>query len=376
MKIVLVTEAYHPIANGVVHTVELQAHELVRQGHTVHIISPTSTTPAPPYVHRVPSIALPGGIGYTVAFPFLGAAALIQAADIVHTHHPFLLGYWARLVARRHNKPFVFTNHTQYLKYLHYVPTVGRLLQTPLRSYVASFANGCTLVLAPARGMARSLEALGVSRPIVIVPNGIDPRRYTGRDKRAARTRLGIAPNQCVILFVGRLGKEKRVHDLLEAFAALPVSCGLVLAGDGPLRHELESLAAALGVGNRVRFLGAVPYDLMPDVYACADMFGIASDSEVHPLVVLEAQASGLPVVAVPGPGAAELVDHDGTGLIAGPDTESFAGALRRLASSPELRRYLGTAGARQASRFGIERSTTQLLDAYRTAAGRIGYPL
>lgn len=373
MNIVLVTEAYHPITNGVVHAIELQAHELVRQGHTVHIIAPTSTKPVSPYVHRVPSIALPGGIGYTVAFPFLGAAALIQAADIVHTHHPFVLGYWARMVARRHNKPFVFTNHTQYLKYLHYVPTVGRLLHEPLRSYVAGFANSCTVVLAPARGMARILEEHGVSRPIVIVPNGIDAGRYAGLDKQEARGRLGIAPHRCVVLFVGRLGKEKRVDGLLQAFARLPVSCDLVLAGEGPLRKELESLAGALAVTDRVRFLGPVPYERMPDVYAAADMFGIASDSEVHPLVVLEAQAAGLPVVAVPGPGASELVDHGRTGLIAGPDTASFADALRRLAVSSDLRRRFGATGAARAQAFGIERATRRLIDAYQAAAGRIG---
>ena len=371
MNIVFVTEAYLPITNGVVHVIQLASEELHRRGHTVKIIAPapSGVHPKSRFAHYVPALPFPGGSGYQLAFPvFSTANKLIEQADIVHTHHPFTMGSWAQNIAKDRRKPFLFTSHTQYLRYTHHIPVAGSLITKPLASYLTTFANKCTVVIAPAAQTAEALQNSGITKPIQVVPNGIDIKRFSKGDGERWRTKLNISKNDTVLLFTGRLAEEKSIDFLIRAVAELDESVHLILVGDGPERDKLTELVASLYLAHRVHFVGEISYRLMPDVYAGANIFVTASKSEVHPLTVIEAQAAGLPAVVIDAPGTAEIVQNNITGLVTKPTKTAFVAAVRELTQQPVLMQRLGRSAATHARRFSVEASVDKLLDTYQMA--------
>ncbi len=368
MHIVLVTETYLPHQNGVVQMVRLTAGELRKRGHRVSIIAPVHYRKPldEPGLVAIPALPLPGTQGYSFALPTLSQAhRVIAAADLVHTHHPFVLGSWAQRQARAHTLPFVFTHHTRYQAYAHHrFPVAGTLAHQPLTDYIRTFANHCSLVTAPSLDIVEELRAAEVSAPLVHVPNGIDVARFQAGNP--ARWHAALAPSgQPILLHVGRLAPEKNLRFLLDSILGLSEPVHLVVAGDGPSRSEIEEYAGALKADHRVTFLGAIPHHELHHLYACADLFVTSSVTETHPLVLIEAAAAGLPAIAVESLGTRNVVVDHATGLVARPTTTAFRRALAHLLHRPALRHQYGQAAKTHAADFSIEKSVDRLLDAY-----------
>ena len=278
------------------------------------------------------------------------------------------MGSWAQGIAKNHQKPFLFTSHTQYLRYTHHLPVAGSLITKPLSSYLTTFANKCTVVIAPAAQTADALEASGITKPIQVVPNGIDIERFMKGDGKRWRAKLNIPENNIVLLFTGRLAEEKSIDFLINAVAELDESVHLILVGDGPERDKLTELTTSLQLNHRVHFVGEISYRLMPDVYAGANIFVTASKTEVHPLTVIEAQAAGLPAVVVDAPGTAEIVQDAITGLVTKSTKTAFVAALNELIQKPAHAQQLGKAATKYARRFSVEASVDKLIDTYQLA--------
>lgn len=371
MKIVLLTEAYLPIKNGVVHSVELLANELSLLGHQVKIISPN-----PHSVHHhdrrafhVPAIPLPGRSGYQISFPqYSSAQHIIESADIVHAHHPFILGSWGQKLARAQKIPFVFTNHTQYLTYTHYVPYLGGIIKRPLDYYLRRFFNQSTLIIAPAESTVRDLKNYHLKTPIVHVPNGVEVDRFSQGNPQALRQELKIKPQEKVLLYTGRISEEKNIDFLIRTVASIKEKFRLVLVGDGPQLSMMRALVAKLNAQDYIHLIGPRNYNQMPDVYALGDIFVTASESEVHPLVLLEAFNAGLPTVVIRARGTADIVDHGKTGLITRKTQTAFAGAIKKLLRNTYLRQRLAKAALVEGRRYSIKNTTQKMLDAYRLA--------
>lgn len=368
MNIVLVTETYRPHQNGVVQMVRLTAGELRKRGHRVSIIAPVHYRKplAEPGLVPVPALPLPGTQGYSLALPRLSQAhRVIASADLVHTHHPFVLGAWAQREARSRNIPFVFTHHTRYQAYAqHRIPAAGTLVDQPLTEYIRNFANHCSLVTAPSVDILDELRAAEVTAPLAHVPNGIDVARFqTGNPERWRQ----FLPHsgQPLLLYVGRLAPEKNLRFLLDAVLALGEPLHLLLGGDGPSRAELEADVAARGATHRVTFLGDVPHRELHHLYTVADLFVTASVTDTHPLVLIEAAAAGLPAVAVDSVGVRNVVANHTTGLITRPTATAFRQAIQHLLHRPTLRHQYSRAAKRHAAQFSIETSVDRLLDAY-----------
>lgn len=260
--------------------------------------------------------------------------------DIVHTH-----SYVLRYALTAGAPAYVHTVHNIAEKEVEWA---GRLLQQ------FAFRRGVAAV-AISDLVAQSFRRVYGIDPAAVIPNGIPLDRF-GRESDW-RERNGFASGDLLMVSVARLEPQKNPLGLLEAFAAAGVgaSCRLLLAGDGSLRRETEAKAAALGIAERVRFLGART-DVAEMLAAC-DLFVLASDWEGSPVSILEAMASGLPVIATAVGGVPELVEDGVSGLLAPPgDAVALAAALRRLASDPEARRRFGQAGRERAERFGAGR--------------------
>jgi len=244
--------------------------------------------------------------------------------------------------------PLVFTYHTQLEAYAHYVPFEARAARSAATQLTRSYANSADAVIVPTATMERRLRDFGVRSRIEIVPSGIDVGFFAhGRRSDEARRALGVGPAEKMVLFVGRLGREKNVELALEAFARLgDPNARFVAIGDGTHREALERFAARAGVGPRTRFTGELARERLPEAYACADALVFPSSTETQGLVLVEALAAGVPVVAVDTPQTRDVLG--GAGAIVRDEPDAIASALR-VALARE-------AASREASRTFAER--------------------
>lgn len=273
------------------------------------------------------------------------------APDVIHIHTPFNLGTLGVWSAGKLRIPYVFTHHTLWEEYVHYVPLVSqRVLRKTAIAICRYFCNHASGVIAPSDEVRQRLLDQGVTRPIEVIPTGIDYQLFERGDAARVRAELGLGADEPIAAFAGRMGKEKSIDFLLDAFkrtlAALP-SATLLMLGDGPERANLEGYARQIGIADRVVFTGYVPRQKLVDYFQTARLFVFASTTETQGLVSLEAQAAGLPVVAVSASGSNEAVDDGVTGFLVPRDRQVFAETAVRVLTDPALQQRL-SANARQ----------------------------
>lgn len=331
MRIVLFTECYRPIQNGVVAAVDTLAQALRSKGHEVLCVTPhmPGYRESDTSVVRVPSLPLPTSTAYRLTLPLLPRriSALLDGASIVHAHSPFVTGWLALRTARQAGVPLVFTYHTRLEDYAHYVPLDTRMTRQAALHLTRTYANAADAVLVPTEAMHAHLRALGVTARIEIVPSGIDVGFFaSGMRREDVRRRFGVGAGERMVLSVARLGKEKNLELAIETVAALPADVRLVIAGDGPERTRLREAALRAGVADRVHFALELPREDLPNAYASADAFLFTSHSETQGLVLAEALAAGLPVVAVDTPQTREVLGD--AGVVVPADRVHLAAAL------------------------------------------------
>ena len=366
MHVGLFTECYRPIQNGVVASVDALACELRAGGHEVTCVTPRMPNyrEVQEFVVRVPSLPLPTRTAYRLTIPFVAGERgwrALERLSIVHTHSAFVTGWMGLRLARRLRVPLVFTYHTQLEEYVHYVPFDARATRSAAAHLTRTYANAADAVVVPTAAMEARLRALGVTARIAVVASGIDLGEFAGgRRDEALRARFGVHADTAMVLSVGRLGREKNVELTLAAFAQLGAQrARLVLVGDGAQREALQRRAEQLGIAARTTFAGEFPRESLPAVYASADAFLFTSTSETQGLVLVEALAAGLPVVAVDTPQTRDVLE--GVGSVAAPEPQALAAALR-LALRTRAARPLP---AHVVRRFDVRSSARRVVDLY-----------
>lgn len=380
MHVGFFTDSYVPRTSGVVTAVETSARQLRSRGHRVSIVAPAypGHADADPDVVRVPSVTPPGHPDFPLALPYPGPSLRAVRAlglDIVHTHSPFLLGGMGWWVARSLGRPVLFTYHTRYDEYTHYAPVVGELARPLVSAYTTAYCNQCDCVLAPLPSVADLLRESGVRVRVAVVPSaGIDVAAFAsptrepgaGEDARAAvRDRWGVPSSVPLLVFVGRLAREKNVALLLAVLAALPADARLLLVGDGPERAALEERAAEAGLAPRTIFAGTQLPTVVAEVLAAADLFVFPSTTETFGLAMIEAMAAGCAVVAVRAAASCDLLRDGETGRLVPADPGTFAGAVRDLLAHPAQRTAMGGAARAAAADYDQARVTDRLLIVY-----------
>ncbi len=331
MRVAMFTECYRPIQNGVVASLDSLSETLRERGHEVVLVTPEMPghRESTRELVRVPSLPLPSRTEYRLTIPLMLHQRLERALEnvaIVHAHSPFVTGWMGMRYARRARVPLVFSYHTQYDRYVHYVPFEARATRYATLEITQRFANAADAVIVPNAAMEAHVRGLGVSSRFAVVPSGIDVERFAA-GRPAPRWREGVAPNERLLLWVGRLAREKNLELLLDALARPEAGAGrLLVVGDGPERGQLERHAGRLGLATRVRFAGEVPRKDLAEVYASADLFVMTSLTETQGLVLVEALAAGLPIVAVDTPQTRDVLD--GAGRLVPPEPAALAAAL------------------------------------------------
>lgn len=375
MNLLMVTNTYPPFVGGVARSVESFSEEYRRLGHRVMVVAPKykGAPKEEPDVVRVPAIQNFNGSDFSLSLPipaFLFPALEAFRPDVVHSHHPYLLGDTALRIAAVREIPLVFTHHSMYEKFTHYVPGDSPALQRFVIELSTGYANLCDRVIAPSRSTKAILEERGVETAIEVIPTGVDPARFARRDGAACRAAAGIPTKAFVVGYVGRLAPEKNMRFLAEAvtdFLAAHGRARFLIAGMGPSEEEVRELFHRRGMSGRLHFSGILRGETLADAYHAMDVFAFASFSETQGIVLTEAMAAGVPVVAVDAPGVREVVEDGRNGyLLTHADTGSFAVALSRLASaSPDALQAMKEAARATADRFSMRRCAERALSLY-----------
>lgn len=287
--------------------------------------------------------------------------------DVIHTHTPFTVGTLGLRWGEAFGIPVVGTYHTHYERYSHYVPYIPQpLVEAFIRRHTGRYYRRVSAAVAPSPYAAEILAGHDIGKPVEVIPTGIPlPAPH---DRAAERRALGLAPHHLALVTVGRLAPEKNQARLLEAVARLQWShpeLRLLVVGAGKARPELTRLCRELGIGDRVRFLGSLPREQVDRVYAAGDLFVFTSQTETQGLVVVEAMASGLPVVVIRGGGAGLAVEPGENGLMVEDSTEELADAIHRLAGDPELRAKMSERARASAEDWSLESMTDRILALY-----------
>lgn len=378
MNIAMFSDSYYPYVSGVVRSIELFRQELQQLGHNVYIFAPSYRRQQEEEgVFRFPSITAPTHKDFSLALPFapgVGQKLRDLKIDLVHCHSPFLLGNVGARTARRHNLPLVFTHHTMYDLYVHYIPLFPGLARRLVLGFVRRFCNRCNLIITPTNVVAKRLRELGINAPMRAIPTGLKLEEFSNPDTGWLRREYGIGPEEKVLLCVARFGKEKNLDMVLEAFRLINRTCPasrLFLVGLGPLESELRTTAAGMGLASRVTIIGqALPRRTLTNYYAGADLFIYAATTETQGIIVGEAQAVGLPVVAVGANGIAEMVNEGFDGFLTPPSAAALAEKALLLLKNEELRQRLGSQALESARNISAPATAARMANAYEVLLG------
>lgn len=372
MNILIVTNTFTPHVGGVARSVTAFAEEYRRRGHKVMIIAPEfeDQPDREDNVFRVQAWQKFNASDFSVALPIhpnLSKAVDAFQPDVVHSQHPFLLGHTAVRLARRRNLPLVFTHHTLYEQYTHYVPGDSPALKRYTVELCTRYANLADQVFAPSESVRDLIQSRGVHTPVEVVPTGLCLEEFEYRDGAAIRQAEGIPEDAFVVGHLGRMAPEKNLEFLTEAmvsFLRQNDRARVMIIGVGPSEDGIREAFAEAGLSDRLHMLGVLTPPNLSNALHAMDVFAFASTSETQGMVVTEAMAAGLPVVALNASGVREVVvDRQNGRLLPEANVSAFSEALAWVAGlDADDRDALKQAVWETARAFSMERSADRAL--------------
>lgn len=382
MKILITTDLYTTMTNGVVTSVKNLSRELRDAGHEVRILTLSDTIHSHKegdtyYIHSMPLKVYPD-----VRMPLprnRRSQSLIREIiqwkpDVIHSQCEFFSFHYARRIAKRTGAPIVHTYHTQYEQYVSYVlpgKLGGDLL---VKTFSRKRLKKVDIIVAPTEKMKQVLEDYGVKNEIAVVPSGISLQQHQGRmsqqEREDMRRLLGIPQEHKVILNLGRLGNEKNLNEVVKLFASAlerKPNLTLLIVGDGPARENLEKQARELGISEHVIFTGMVDPDDVQNYYQLGDVFVSASTSETQGLTYIEAAANGLPLVCRRDP-CLDGVIRSGENGYTYTSAEEFLEEMDQVLEDPDWCIYAGQQSEKIAAAYGREQFAQNIEAVYESA--------
>lgn len=378
MNILMLSNTYLPCNNGVSNSIYRFKTRFQSKGHNVLIITPTfeGVTHNEPDIIRIPAIQKFNGSDYSVSLPVPGVISNALAdfkPDIIHSHHPFLLGDTALRLAAIKDLPLIYTQHTLHDQYTHYTPVDSPLMQNFVRELTVGYTNLCDHVIAPSQSIKDSLQQRGTTVPISVIPTGVDLTYYQNAQPESIRNQHNIPSDAFVIGYVGRLAPEKNLDFLSRAvckYMQQNQSAWFLVVGKGPSEETIQKNAEALNVADRLAFTGERSGKQIVDCYHAMDMFAFASKTETQGMVLAEAMASSTPVVALDAFGSRDLVINGENGfLITKETTDAFIQCFDEIQSMPDQDRQKLMSNAKQFvdSHYSVDKCAQQILELYQS---------
>lgn len=370
MNILMMTNAYLPLVGGLERSIESFTKEYRKRGHRVVIVAPEyENSPEKELdVIRVPALKEFYGSKFSVKLPIAGF--FLEALgdfkpDVIHVHHPFLMGDTALRLAYTYNVPLVFTHHSLYEENVGDSETVKKFVT----DLATGFANCCDYVIAPSESVAEMIKERGVKTQIKVIPTGLQLSQYNGTSEKI-REKLKISKDSFVVGYVGRLSPEKNLPFLARAltlFLKKEKKVIFLIVGSGPSEAEMRILFKDQQLEEQIRFSGEMKGEELIQAFQAIDVFAFSSQSETQGMVLNEAMAAGTPVVGVDAPGVRDIVKDKINGrLIARENEEDFSEGLDWVFKrSPAERRKLIAGAKRTAKQFSMRRCSNMALALY-----------
>ena len=378
MRILMISDVYFPRINGVSTSIQTFRRGLHAAGHETVLIAPqypAGDAGQEGRIIRVPSRYLPrdpedrimkGG-----ALKALRPELKKGGFDLVHIQTPFLAHYHGVAIAKELGVPVIETYHTYFEEYLHhYVPLVPRsVMRFIARRFTVSQCSALDALVVPSKAMQKALEDYGVRCPMHIIPTGMEMERFAGGDGNRFRERLGIALDRPTLVHVGRIAHEKNIDFLLRMFVRVvkrKPETVLVVAGEGPALDHCKAYVESLKLSANVRFVGYLSREHeLPDCYSAGDLFVFSSKTETQGLVLLEAMASGTPVVSTSYMGTTDIVQPERGARVAPDNEEGFADRVIELLNDPSRRRSMATEARTYAATWSAGAMATRMAELY-----------
>ena len=361
MKILFATESYYPNISGVAVFAHNLARKMVASGHEVFVIAPSPKMIA--YEEKVDGIKIfrlasktnPFRKGYYVSrWPFKKVGQIIQEVkpDVIHLQDPALISLASLRKARKMKIPVVVTNHFSLEYTISYLPAlkiIHPLFLKALRTYLGWFYNRADLLTCPTKTVADNFLKAHLRTKVEVISNGVDLSRFMPfyGDTLDVRRKFKIPFKVPLVLFVGRLDVDKDLKTLIKTIPNVlkENKAHFVLVGEGKVKTILEKMVKDFQISNNVTFIGFIPHDneILPRIYQMAEVFINPCPSETQSIVVLEAQATGLPVVLANAGALPELVKEGVNGFLFEPGNEiDLASKINQILKNKEKARKMG----------------------------------
>ena len=377
MKILMVSNTYTPIVGGVERSIQSYTREYQRLGHDVLILT-LEYDGAPSDekdVVRIPALRRFNGSDFSIRLPIpINLSSVLDKfkPDIIHSHHPIILGDTALRIANKYKAPVVFTHHTKYEEYTHYVPLDSPELKKFVVELTTGYANLVDCVIAPSQSIKEMLLERGVKKPIEMIPTGVDCEKFKQGDRFGFRNEYKIKSNDFLVGHIGRLAVEKNLIFLVKSVITFLKSrshTSFLLVGSGPCLDEVRNIFKKERLEDRLILTGTLEGQKLINAYHAMDVFAFSSKTETQGMVLLEALAAGIPVVALDATGVRDFLKDKSTGRIVYREkTEDFCEALDWVFQQDKhLIRKLKGNMKEVAEFYSMDKTAKQFIDLYKS---------
>ena len=374
MRIGIFTNNYRPIVSGVTVSVDNFREGLERLGHNVFIFAPKFSGYSDQNKNnfRYPSLPIANKAKYPIPLPSRAARDFFKSKriELIHSQHPWGVGKSALNLARRFRVPIIFTNHTMYPLYIDYLPKIlpRNVLMGLIERSAIRYANKTDAVIAPTESIKEYLTQKGVRVPIYVVSSGVDREVLDHAPSANLRERFNIPKDHVLLLNLSRVGPEKNLPIILEAYREVIKEfprVTLVFAGGGVFLEELKKIASNMGLGKRVFFTDLVQLEERGGYFREADIFVHSSLSETQGLVIVDSLMVGVPVVAIDANGVRDIIEDGKNGLLTQNSKEALAQGILRLLRDTKLRAKLAKGASESAKQYTISATSEKLETVY-----------
>jgi 1,2-diacylglycerol 3-alpha-glucosyltransferase len=366
------SDTYHPQFNGVVTSIDSFKKELELRGNEIFIFAPRDTvkkTTIEKNIFRFKSISYPFYKEYQITWPYTRQLKIIDSLnlDIYHIHSPFSMGLLALYLAKQKKTPVIMTYHTAWVEYTHYIPLPEQSIKSFAIWMSKKFCDRLDILIVPSNAMKIEVEKYNLNTEIITIPTGFSlPENIQPID---LHKKYNIKKSKKLLLFAGRIGNEKNVHLLIDAFKIVlntQANTHLVMIGDGPEKKACEDKCKNLNISADVTFTGRYTHRQVLEALINADLFVFPSISETQGLVVLEALACSIPTIAVNKMGSIDYLHDKKGGLLTENNPHDFAKGICSVLTikDPTL---LKEEAKKKANQYSIKEVTNKLLNTYET---------
>ena len=349
MKILFISDVYYPRINGVSTSIKSFKENLEQLGHEVRLIAPEYNNHlcSEKWIKRVPSFQVPYDPEDRLMNYFelkkLKKWVESEKFDLIHIHTPFMAHYFGLNLRKTLSIPCIETYHTFFEDYLHhYIPWLPEKFGRRFARWISRRqCNSVDGVVVPSKPMLDVLTQYGIDKTMSVIPTGIDEHFLTKRNSDVFKLNYQLPMNKKILLYVGRVAKEKNIEFLLHVVKNISREYKdilLLITGEGPADKDLDLKIKELGI---YEFVKRLPYldrgNELPQCYSAADVFVFSSKSETQGIVPLEAMAQGTPVVAIAEMGIASVIKNNEGAFATKDNLEEFVSCVKKLISNDKL---------------------------------------